>query len=135
MVKFLLLLIIILGIVLLGFSCSVMFSRALTHAGIMNMDEAVAQGKQECCTTNISHHFSYQKNTLAALPPELNYGLILFSIVLMLFFGFTVWVFKYHSPNSKTPRSYLYNRQNPDILLFDCFKIAFARGIINPKIY
>ena len=135
MLKFLLLLIIIPGIVLLGFSCSLMFGKMLTHAGIMNMDEMTAQGKQDCCTTNISHHFDYQKNTLAVLPPKLNYELIFLSVALMLFFGFVARIFKYHSSSLKTPRSYLYNWQNPDSLLFDRFRVAFAKGIINPKIH
>ena len=93
--------------------------------------------EQQCCGTSISHHFNTWKNITLAVPDKVRDSLMLLALGLSLILGGS-WLslrHRYPLPNLDILRLRLYIRQNPDLLLFNHLKLAFARGILNPKIY
>ena len=93
--------------------------------------------EQECCGTSISHHFDTWKNITLAVPDKVRDSLMLLALGLTLILGGS-WLslrHRYLLPNLDILRFKLYIKQNPDLLLFNHLKLAFARGILNPKIY
>lgn len=126
------------GALVLGFFCVGMFSKSATHMTMLENTQSISMAsEQECCGTSISHHFDTWKNITLAVPDKVRDSLMMLALGLTLILGGS-WLslrHRYPLPNFNILRFKLYIRQNPDLLLFNHLKLAFARGIVNPKIY
>lgn len=92
---------------------------------------------EECCGASILHYFDTWKNITLTVPDKVRDSLMMLALGLALILGGS-WLSLRHRhllPNLNVLRLQLYIRQNPDLLLFNHLKLAFARGILNPKIY
>ena len=94
--------------------------------------------QESCCGTNVSQHIQSWKNTFLAVPQGVRDALTLLALGLTLILGYS-WVSLWNRRPSielDIGRLRLYiRRQNPELILFNHLKLAFARGILNPKIY
>jgi|SRR3989338_10521252 len=126
------------GALVLGFFCVGMFNKSATHTAMLGDTPSLSMASgQECCGPSISHHFDTWKNIALAVPDKVRDSLMLLALGLALILGGS-WLslrHRYLLPNLDILRLRLYTRQNPDLLLFNHLKLAFARGILNPKIY
>ena len=126
-----------LGVLTLGFACTGMIGHSSMHTSVESMD-AVAitlADDQRCCNTSISKHIESWKGILLVVPRKMPDGLILFILGLMA--TLAVGLFRFRQPVSDHhfPSYRLYERDNPDLHLFNHLQLAFAQGILNPKIY
>jgi hypothetical protein len=119
----------ILGIIALGFICT----GTIGHASMHGDTDMTSMNKQECCSnTTILGNFNFWNGSILVLPSDILNILILLSFGII--FVFIRLLFKY--PRSHILRLYrLYERDNPEISTFNYLKLAFARGILNPKIH
>ena len=126
---------IVLGILTFGFACAGMTKHTLMHDADMSSVAVLSANNQECCNTSISKHIGSWKDTLLVVPPDMRDGLLI--LILGLIATLTIGLFKVHPPLSDYRLLFykLYARDNPDLALFNHLKFAFARGILNPKVY
>ncbi len=124
-----------LGVITFGFACAGMTKHAFMHDADMSSVAMSSGNNQECCNTSISKHIGSWKDTFLVVPRELRDGLLLLILGLIATLG--LGLFRFRQPlNDHHLLSYrLYERDNPDLALFNHLKLAFARGILNPKIY
>lgn len=124
---------------LFGFVCVGMF-----HEPSMGMDTMTSNptlmaitAKESCCGTNVSQHIQSWRNTFLAVPQGVRDALTLLALGLALILGYS-WVSLWNRrPSIELDIGWLrlYIRQNPELILFNHLKLAFARGILNPKIH
>ena len=124
---------------LFGFVCVGMF-----HEPSMEMDTMTSNptlmaitGEQSCCDTTMSQHIESWRSTFLAVPQGIRDALTLLALGLALVFAYS-WISfrdRYPSPDSDVGRLRLYVQQNPEIAIFNHLKLAFARGILNTKVY
>lgn len=130
---------IILGVLTFGFVCSGMASHASMHSTDMDSPEVVVLGanQQECCNTSISKNIDTWKNITLVVPDKVRDSLMLLALGLALALGGSWLSFRdrHFLPDPDIGRLRLYVQQNPNIPLFNHLKLAFARGILNPKLY
>ena len=124
-----------LGVLVFGFTCVGIIKHASMHNADMSSVAMTSSNNQECCNTNISKHIGSWKDTLLVVPRDMRDGLLI--LILGLIATLTVGLFKaQHLLSDYRLQFYrLYARDNPDLALFNHLKLAFARGILNPKIY
>ncbi len=129
------LILVILGVITLGFACAGATKHGFMHNSGMSPVVMTSANNQECCNTSISKHFGQWKDTLLVVPREMRDGLFL--LILGLIATLAVGLFRLREPFSDyyLPSSRLYERDNPNLALFNHLKLAFARGLLNPKIY
>lgn len=130
---------IILLVLLFGFICVGIANHAPMHGISMNSSGMMMSGvnQQECCNANFSKNTDSWKNIILTVPDKMRDTLALLALGLALIFGYS-WISLWNRRPSMEPdvgRLRLYIRQNPDLILFNQLKLAFARGILNPKIY
>lgn len=134
----LLILLLTIGALIFGFFCVGMFNKPTTHMVMMGNAQSISMpSEQSCCGSSISHHFDTWKNIALAVPDKVRDNLVLLALGLALILGGN-WLSVRHRnflPNLDILRLRLYVRQNPNLLLFNHLKLAFARGILNPKVY
>ena len=124
------------GVLLAGFSCATVFD----HTAMPDMlsDSVVVvswNGEYACCYLGISGYLELWKNVLLVGPRDLRDELLLLIAGLAAPLAFGLFQFR-NSFNNPPFLSYkLYTRDNPELALFNQLKLAFARGILNPKIY
>ena len=121
-----------------GFFCVGMFSKSATHMTILENTESISMASdEECCGSSISHHFDTWKNITLAVSDKVRDSLMLLALGLALILGGSWLSLRHRYPllNIDILGLKLYIRQNPDLLLFNHLKLAFARGILNPKPY
>lgn len=125
------------GILTFGFVCMGMLSKIPMNMSIADRDSMPLLHEQPCCNVGISHTIDLWKNIVLGAPDKTRDILMLFALGLTLAFGYSLFLLRYrpHLPDPDTVRVRLYMRENPNLLLFDHLKLAFARGILNPKIY
>jgi|SRR3989344_2926836 len=126
------------GALVLGFFCVGMFSKLATHMTMLGDPQSLSMTSgQECCGSSISHHFDTWKNITLAVPDKARDSFMLLALGLALILGGSWLSLQHRYPllNLDILRLKLYIRQNPGLLLFNHLKLAFARGILNPKIY
>lgn len=128
-----------LGIVTFGFVCAGMASHTSMHNINMKSIEVAMSGanQQECCNTSISKNIDSWKDITLTVPDKTRDILALLILGTTLIFGYS-WLSLWNRRPSMEPgvgRLRLYIRQNPDLILFNHLNTAFARGILNPKIY
>lgn len=128
---------VVLGVLTLGFACPSMLGHESVHIPMGSIEgiSVVTSGDQECCNTSISKHIESWKSTLLVLPREVRDGLLFLLLWFVATFGLVGLRWRYNSDDSHLLSYRLYTRDNPNFLLFNHLKLAFARGILNPKIY
>lgn len=125
---------------LFGFICVGMFHEPSIGMDTMNSNPTLTAiaSQESCCGTNVSQHIQSWKNTFLAVPQGVRDALTLLALGLTLILGYS-WVSLWNRRPSielDIGRLRLYiRRQNPELILFNHLKLAFARGILNPKIY
>lgn len=127
------------GVLLFGFSCTGVLSHSSTHSSVNSVGVATVMltDNQECCNTSISKNIDTWKNIVLTVPDKVRDTLALLTLGLTLILGYS-WVSFWNQRPPIEPdigRLRLYIRHNPDLILFNHLKLAFARGILNPKIY
>ena len=126
------------GVLIFGFFCTGIFTKSSMHMDMTNNIGSMSMpSEQPCCSSSISHHFDTWKNITLAVPDKVRDSLMLLALGLVLMLGGS-WLSRRHRyllPNLDILSFKLYIRQNPDLLLFSHLKLAFSRGILNPKIY
>lgn len=128
------------GVLTLGFVCPSMLGHESMHiptgsmAGILMV---VTPDNQECCNTSISKHIESWKDIALTLPDKARdaWALLMLGLALILGYGWVSLWSRRPSPDLDVGQLRLYIREHPDLILFDHLKLAFARGILNPKIY
>ena len=118
-----------------GFACAGITKHASMHDAGMRSVAMTSANNQECCNTSISKHFESWKDALLAVPREMREGLLI--LILGLIVTLAVGLFRFRHPLTDYHLQFYrsYARDNPDLPLFNHLKFAFARGILNPKIY
>lgn len=125
---------VILGAFIFGFICTGMASHTSVHGG-KNAVMMTLMGQQEaCCNTTISKNVELWKGTLLVLPHGMRDSFILLALSFVVTFAFSRLPFQ-SSQDSILASYRYYERNKPDIPTFNHLKLAFARGILNPKIY
>lgn len=126
---------VVLSVITLGFACSGMMNHVSMHDMGMNSVAVMSVNNQECCNTSISKNIGSWKSVLLVIPREIKDALFLLLLGFVAAFSFVGLQFR-HDPNDRGWLSYrFYIRDNPDLVLFNHLKLAFARGILNPKVY
>ena len=126
---------IVLGVLTLGCACAGMTKHTFMHDADMSSVAMSSANNQECCNTGISKHIGSWRDTLLVVPRDMRDGLLI--LILGFIATLTVGLFRFrHSLPVDCSQSYrLYKRDNPNLALFNHLKFAFARGILNPKVY
>jgi hypothetical protein len=129
------LILIVLGVLAFGFVCAGVTKHAFMHDAGMSSVAMSPVNNQECCNTSVSKHVGSLKDALLVVPREMRDGLLL--LILGMIATLAIGLFRFREPFSDhhLPSYGLYERDNPDLALFSYLKIAFVRGILNPKIY
>lgn len=122
------------GALVFGFICLGTFTKASMQMSPTDSALMSTSKEKACCGSGISHHFDISKNTLA-VPQSLRDSLMWLALGLALVLGFSRLPFPSFSANPKIISYRLYERENPDLPLFNHLKLAFSKGILNPKIY
>lgn len=120
-----------------GFNCSAIFGHESMHAqsNFQTNLRLSAISHQECCDTSIGKNFQQWQSVVSVVPRETKDGfaLLLISLALAFFASWPRFVPKSSDQHAYTYR--LYARNNPDLSLFNVLKLAFVRGILNPKVF
>ena len=123
-------------VLVFGFFCMGFFHDMPMPMEGMGASHVVSmQADPSCCGMGISQHMTSWKLISQSLPRDAKDIMILLALGLVALFA--IWrppsVFKFPDLDFITYRLYL--RRNPDLINFNHLKLAFARGILNPKIY
>ncbi len=122
------------GVLVFGFACVGVFSKSM-HAGMVDNTESLSvKSEKACCGSSTLHRFDVSKNTLS-VPQNVRDSLMWLVLALALAFGIRRLSFWNTSVNTNLLLYRLYDRRNPDLIFFNPLKLAFARGILNPKVY
>lgn len=123
---------------LFGFLCVGMFYEKSMHMGMSNIQTVSSITSEEsCCGTTMSQHIESWRSTFLAVPQAVRDTLTLLALGLALVFAYS-WISfrdRYPTLDPDIGGLRLYVQQNPDIAIFNHLKLAFARGILNPKLY
>lgn len=122
----------ILGVVVLGFACT----GSITHASMHDGGMGYVAVMQQCCNTNISGHVSLLRSAVSAAPREMRDSILLLMLGLAAYFA--VRQLGSRSDLDDSRRSLIcrtYTQNDPDLRLSNYLQLAFARGILNPKVH
>ncbi len=111
-----------------------MISHISIHTASASIITTIPDDEQQCCNTSISKHVELRKGALFVLPREIKDGLLLLSGLIATFI-LTGSIFKRGPDDFHQFQYKLYTRNNLDHSNFNYLKVAFARGILNPKIH
>lgn len=122
-------------VLVFGFFCMGLFHKAPMHMEGMETNMVTMQADPSCCGMGISGHMDSWRQVSQTIPRDFRDVLILLALGLITLVA--VWrppsVLKFFDIDFIAYRLYL--RSNPDLINFNHLKLAFARGILNPKIY
>jgi len=124
------------GILLFGFVCTGMFSKASMDMSEMDVG-MMSTHDQPCCAIGVGHHMSSLRDIVLISPDRTRnvLALLALGLAMILGCGFTrIWN-RRPLIDHDVGRLHIYIKSRPEIALFDHLKLAFARGILNPKIY
>ena len=126
---------IVLGVLTFGFACAGMTKHTFMHDADMSSVAISSVNNQECCNTNISKHIESWKNSLLVVPRDMRDGLLLLILGLVAILAIGLYRIRHPFTDHQLPYYKFYTRDNPDLALFNHLRLAYARGILNPKIY
>lgn len=125
------------GVLVFGFVCMGMFSKSSMEMSAMDMGMMSSEHDGSCCSLGTVHHMNSLRDVVLISPDRTRdvLALLALSLALLLGYGVThIWN-RFPPIDHDVGRLYFYIKSRPEIKLFDHLKIAFARGILNPKIY
>ena len=126
---------IVLGFLVFGFLCTGVSHHSSINTPSMDMNSVSTQQDQQCCNLNPAHQFDSWRNIMLVTPDNMRNNLILLALGMALILGYSLSSFWNRKLQFEPDIGYLYIKENPDIILFNHLRIAFARGILNPKVY
>ncbi len=103
----------------------------------MDMGMMSSEHGQSCCNLDTANHMNSLRDVALITPDRTRdtLTLLMLGLALLLGYGFAhIWN-RRHPLDHDVGRLRLYIKSHPEIVLFDHLKLAFARGILNPKIY
>lgn len=127
------------GVLLFGFSCTGMLSHSSIHAPVnpIGVATVIPTDNQRCCNTNISQNIDSLKNAILTTSDKTRNALAFLALGLIPILGYS-WISLWNRRlviDLSVGRSRFYTREHPGLIPFNHLKLAFARGILNPKIY
>jgi len=123
-------------VLVLGFFCMGLFHKMpIPTEGMSTINMVSVQSDPSCCGMSISQHMDSWKLISQSIPRDARDILILFTLGLVAFFAVLRPPLTYKLPSLDFIRYRAYLRLHPDLLSFHHLKLAFARGILNTKIY
>ena len=89
-----------------------------------------------CCGAGTTNHMELWKNTLTGIPQGFQDLLVLLVFVVATTFVFLDFFAK-AKPNAKLflLQYKQYAREHPNVQTFNTLRLAFAQGLLNPKLY
>lgn len=125
------------GVLVFGFVCTGFFSKALMNMPAMDMGIMSSEHGQSCCNLGTADHMNSLRDVALIAPDKTRDALTLLALGLALLLGYGfAYVWNRRPPiDHDVGRLRLYIKSHPELVLFDHLKLAFARGILNPKIY
>lgn len=88
-----------------------------------------------CCGADTSDHMELWKSTFVGIP-QVFQDLLALIVISIVAFGFSDF---FTTPRLNLNLFFLrfkqYAREHPNIRVFDALRLAFAQGILNPKLY
>jgi hypothetical protein len=125
----------VLSSLVIGFLCISFVHTTPAHAdmGAMNhSDQGVTLNG--CCDTGVSDHMELWKSTLVGIPQGFQDVLVLIAFAISATFLFSdFFATPRLNPNLPFLQYKQYAREHPNIRVFDALRLAFAKGILNPK--
>ncbi len=87
-----------------------------------------------CCDAGVSDHMELWKSTLVGIPQGFQDVLVLIAFAISATFLFSdFFATPRLNPNFLFLRYKQYAREHPNIRVFDALRLAFAKGLLNPK--
>jgi outer membrane lipoprotein-sorting protein len=126
---------VILTFLIFGFVCTGAAKHTLMHDGMNSVAIMQAGNQQECCNTSIAKYIESLKNTPIATSRDIHEVLVLFILGIVMIFALGRSKFRFDFTDLYPARYKLYERNNPNLILFNGLKLAFARGILNSKVF
>ena len=124
-----------LAVLVFGFVCTNTNKHASMHDDINSVATIRAGNQQECCSTSISKYIESIKDNLWVISREISDILILFILGIAIASTIGYLKSRFDFTDLHLTRYKLYERNNPNIILFNGLKLAFARGILNSKVF
>lgn len=93
------------------------------------------EAKEECCGGTMSEHIQSWTNTFLTTPNNLRDSLVLFALIFLGALVFRKSLFPHTFRSLQLLAGKLYLRQRPELSVFSPLKLAFARGVLHPKLY
>lgn len=125
----------LLSSLVVGFLCISFVHANLAHADMGAMHHAGQSATLNgCCDAGVSDHMELWKSTLVGIPQGFQDVLVLIAFAIsttFLFFDF--FATPRLNPNFLFLRYRQYAREHPNIKVFDALRLAFAKGLLNPK--
>lgn len=121
-----------------GFLCISFVYSTPAHVGMAShgIHKSPSATINSCCDAGVSDHMELWKSTLVGIPQNLQNLLALFAVSLVAGFTFlTLLNVPRTDGNIFAIRYRQYTREHPDISLFDSLRLAYSKGILNPKLY
>ncbi len=123
-------------VLVFGFFCMGLFHKMPMPMEGMGATSMVSmQSDPSCCGMGISQHIDSWKLISQSIPRDARDILILLALGVVAFFTFWRLPLNYKLSDLDFIRYRAYLRLHPDLLSFHHLKLAFARGILNTKIY
>jgi len=119
-----------------GFMCVGMFHETSTvMEGMAMTSEVSIKSEQTCCGGTMSEHVQSWTSTFLTTSQNLRNDLALLALGLLLVLVFARSRSSFASTDQLLISSKLYLRQRPNLFIFNPLRLAFARGILHPKLY
>lgn len=132
-------------VLLLGFVCTGMFSKTSMRVSAIGtnaigISTISSEHQKQCCTisvSSVSNHTISWNDIALTQRDKLRDAWTLLLLSLALIFGYSLVSSWNRRPPAELDVSRLrhYIRENPNLILFNPLRLAYARGILNPKIY
>lgn len=119
---------IVVSVSIFGFLCTGIF-----HKGSMNVTSM--RQEQRCCNLSSTHQFDSWQSITLVTPDNIRNSLILLILGLTLFFGYSSFSPWNRKSQFEPDIGHLYIKENSSFTLFNYLNLAFAHGILNPKIF
>ena len=125
----------VVGVLMFGFLCTGTLHKGHMNTSSMDMSAVSSQQEQQCCNLGSAHQFDSWQSLILVTPDNTRNSLVLLALGLALILGYGLSSFWNRKPQFEPDIGRLYIKENPNLILFNHLKLAFARGILNPKIY
>jgi hypothetical protein len=131
------LILLVVGVLVFGFVCTGFFNKTSMDMSAMDTGMMSSEHEQSCCNLGAANHMNSLRDVALIAPDKTRDTLTLLALGLALLLGYGFAHIWNHRPpiDHDVGHLRLYIKSHPELVLFDHLKLAFARGILNPKIY